>query len=487
MIIVDTAPLRKGNPPDDAEAAEAAAQPPPPAYSGYQPAQNYPSTTQIYVIPAQASRVSTTRRFFKAFLVAALIWALTGIFVRSFVELVAYSHHRRPYPGAYQNGPNWEGGHWPPPPRLPMHPHERPVKCVHGPEWTPIGAAPGTYPRQFIANTQLDLPFDSDTLFLLSRGSLSHGIVRIIEDDHVGAGDKVQVSIEVRYYSQEALSRANVCSLTRGHRENGIGIFTSDHRENRREQQLQFDVTVRLPSDAETLYIPAFETDLKLFAHYLGPLASAYTFGSVLLKTSNFPIDVQSIDAYRAKISTENAAIRGSFNVSTSLELATSNAPIEADVSLYNSQSNHATSLRLATRNGPIKAALRLYTDSLRSSFKVDATTSNSPLTITNNVSPPDSILRLSAETSNSPAHVLLASAYEGTFSVGTSLFSPVVDRNTRKEDPSGRGRERSVNVRNVRGGVVEGAVSWEPSELPRGGAGEVSLRTSNSPVTLIL
>ena len=106
-----------------------------------------------------------------------------------------------------------------------MHPHERPVKCVHGPEWTPIGAAPGTYPRQFIAKTQLELPFDSDTLFLLSRGSLSHGIVRIIEDDHVGAGDKVKVSIEVRYYSQEALSRANVCSLTRGHRENGIGIF----------------------------------------------------------------------------------------------------------------------------------------------------------------------------------------------------------------------------------------------------------------------
>ena len=105
----------------------------------------------------------------------------------------------------------------------------------------------------------------------------------------------------------------------------------------------------------------------------------------------------------------------------------------------------------------------------------------------TNNVSPPDSILHLSAGTSNSPAHVLLAPAYEGTFSVGTSLFSPVVDRSTRKEDPSGRGRERNINVRNVRGGVVEGAVSWEPSELPRGGAGEVSLRTSNSPVTLIL
>ena len=146
-----------------------------------------------------------------------------------------------------------------------------------------------------------------------------------------------------------------------------------------------------------------------------------------------------------------------------------------------------STELHLTFSISPIKAALSLYTDSLRSSFKVDATTSNSPLTITNNVSPPDSILHLSAGTSNSPAHVLLAPAYEGTFSVGTSLFSPVVDRSTRKEDPSGRGKERSVNVRNVRGGIVEGAVSWEPSELPRGGAGEVSLRTSNSPVTLIL
>lgn len=84
---------------------------------------------------------------------------------------------------------------------------------------------------------------------------------------------------------------------------------------------------------------------------------------------------------------------------------------------------------------------------------------------------------------SNSPAYVQLDSAYEGTFSLVSSILSPRLER-SEVEDPTGQGRERYIEYRSVnRRGATEGSIKWLGEG--RHGQGSVSVKTSNSPVVL--
>lgn len=46
--------------------------------------------------------------------------------------------------------------------------------------------------------------------------------------DWEDGGESVKIDVEANYFSQAALDRANVCSISRKAGENGIGIFVSD-------------------------------------------------------------------------------------------------------------------------------------------------------------------------------------------------------------------------------------------------------------------
>lgn len=117
--------------------------------------------------------------------------------------------------------------------------------------------------------------------------------------------------------------------------------------------------------------------------------------------------------------------------------------------------------------------------------FEVAARTSNSPLKIEYPVSPVDSTLRFNARTSNSPAAVGLHSAYEGTFTITSSLMGPALERHD-VEDPAGRGRMRIIDQNTVRRGFMDGKVYWVPAGNVKP-EGWVKLRTSNSPAVLRL
>jgi hypothetical protein len=56
-----------------------------------------------------------------------------------------------------------------------------------------------------------------------------------------------------------------------------------------------FDVTVYLPKSSGTspLHVKNFETDMPLFAHYIGALAETVNFDLLSLKTANVPIHVE--------------------------------------------------------------------------------------------------------------------------------------------------------------------------------------------------
>jgi hypothetical protein len=121
--------------------------------------------------------------------------------------------------------------------------------------------------------------------------------------------------------------------------------------------------------------------------------------------------------------------------------------------------------------------------------FAVRTHTSNSPLAVNVTEQPVDSVLKLEAHTTNSPAHVHLHPAFEGVFKLRTSILPAVVHYDEDVEDPAGLGRKRVVHVKNVGrfARVVHGDVEWVPQGQEVAPAGKVDVSTSHSPLRLLL
>ncbi|KII92128.1 hypothetical protein PLICRDRAFT_27375 [Plicaturopsis crispa FD-325 SS-3] len=443
---------------------------PPPGYT-------YGAPYQVISIPSTepARRPSTLHRFLRAF-----VWAVAAL---TLLHVVGHHVHRSSF---WRNGP-MSGGEffetgWPQPSDGIID------KCIGGRNWSPNDVHDHHSSAPYSGQTSFELPASADVLFLLSRGQFAHGAVDVVESGSVS--DVVKVDVVVHYYSQDILDRANVCLLTRGHEEHGVGIFTPqhDHRHHHTERdQLRFDVTVHLPTKgSRPLRINAFETTLGLFAQHVGDLLGKVEFGSVSLKSSNFPIHVDSIQFDDGHFKTSNGEIRGTFNTSGLLEIVTSNGRIHAEVGLNHNDGADASVLRLKTSNAPIESEVHLLKEKAAGGkYNVDAQTSNSKIYVGFPTSPVDSILHVDARSSNSPAIVSLHPAYEGTFVVQSSMIGPSLEYSRGVEDPAGKGRQRRLEQRRVsRRGHIEGSVQWGDEKKD---AGSVSLKTSNSPAILQL
>lgn len=118
--------------------------------------------------------------------------------------------------------------------------------------------------------------------------------------------------------------------------------------------------------------------------------------------------------------------------------------------------------------------------------FDAEVISSNAPINVDFVTSPLDSVLKLHARTSNSPAKVNLHGAYEGEFSLKSSIFTPNVERDGAVEDPSGKGRTRHFEVFNM-GKIVRGEVFWGEKKTRKQDTGSVEVVTSNSPLTVRL
>jgi len=254
---------------------------------------------------------------------------------------------------------------------------------------------------------------------------------------------------------------------------------------------LHFATRVVLPelSPESPLLIKKFETDVANTAHQVGNLIEKVVFRSFILKGSNGHIDVESVQADEAIISTSNAGIQGIFNASTSLSLQTTNGRVDADIGL-SSVNQSEPKLSLTTSNAPVTSRISLISDAgLGGSFQALATTSNARLDIDFPAAPPYSLLKFISMTSNAQAVVSLNAAYEGSFLLQTSSSKPRINQDRTVTDPSGKNRKRSLDVKQIRQGPVSGEVYWEDATEQDGPkvAGSVSVRTSNAHIDLNL
>jgi hypothetical protein len=89
------------------------------------------------------------------------------------------------------------------------------------------------------------------------------------------------------------------------------------------------------------------------------------------------------------------------------------------------------------------------------------------------------------AHTSFSPVSVKLHETYEGKFSLETTFDKPDVSVDKDVEDPSGKKRERKVNMERVGRGELTGSVRWGEEEGTEKGV--VNIETTFAPARLKL
>ncbi|KZP03104.1 hypothetical protein FIBSPDRAFT_769470, partial [Athelia psychrophila] len=450
------------------QAGDSSAPPPesPPAYAPRN------GSSQHLLAPQRGQ--SAAKRFFEAFCVALLIYALVGMLTSS----MAWGPSHGRVMVHQQTGPSNDS------PALPTPSDGQTSYCIGGEDWSPSEPGPN-YHFPYSARTQFKYPLSSDVLYLLARGELAYGSVKIV--DLEDGGDNVLIDVIAGYHSQDALNRANVCAVSRKNGENGIGIYTPeiwDHSYT--NSRVEFEVIVQIPVGyGSSVLVRSLETNMPMFSHDFY-FSKRVEFKSLSVRGSNMPIYAVGLHAERAVLETSSRGISGSFNVSTSLELRTSNAPIKATVGLTNDPSAQPTVLLMKTSNGPIDSLVSLIsTETTKGSFNVTTKTSNNYLKVDYQHTPVDSTLIHTARTSNSPAILNLHSAYEGLFSAESSVLKPNVGvHDPHGPDPWGKHRKRVLEISYVDKTKAIGALYW--GEKNWEGNGSVDVTTSNSPATIM-
>jgi len=244
-----------------------------------------------------------------------------------------------------------------------------------------------------------------------------------------------------------------------------------------------FGFMLALPA-SELKALPRLKTNLPFFFHnFVTPIE----FSEVEIEAEHNEIIAEDLRAGNLTIRTENAPIKGHYNVSSSLTLTTSNAPIDVSIDAYHFTRHWASRVKLATSNARLDATLKLHNGTSIGLFHVNAKTSNSPLAVTVLESPLDAAVRVSATTSNAPARLELDAAFEGHFAAVTSNAVPAVNLKEGVEDPSGAGRERVVEQSYSSPKIAGGAVAWGVSPGKKHLKSSAGVSTSNHPVAIIL
>lgn len=277
-----------------------------------------------------------------------------------------------------------------------------------------------------------------------------------------------------------------VCSVKREDGERGVGIFNPS-RAPRPDNTVRYDIVVEFPENHPV--VNRFESSVINSVYNIDDLQGKISFKELSVRGTNGGIHSGSLFAQWADIRTSNGRIDGYFNASDWLSLRTSNSQVDVDVD-FNQENAARAELSITTSNSPLKARVHLYdltsSKKISSSFSVTGKTSNSPLNIAFLDAPLDSKLVHRASTSNSPAEVSLHPTFEGQFYLHSSLFGAVVHERPGVEDPSGKGRERRVRYRTIRGPRAEGSVTWG-DDVDEEKLGNVEVGSSNARVTLNL
>ncbi|KAI0344451.1 hypothetical protein BDW22DRAFT_1482680 [Trametopsis cervina] len=351
--------------------------------------------------------------------------------------------------------------------------------------YTPAEEHGASYP--YAADISAELPLSSTAMFILAAGeSLGNGAINIREDhEDKLSGNSLLVDMRVYYSSPLVHKSTSVSYVHAPQKESGIRIHTAPHPD---ELRRFLSISVRIPraGGSDPLKLPAFRTHLPNFVHSVGDLAGVVHFSSITLSSSEKDIYVKSLSARRARLRTSNGTIRGTFSSDSAVSLRTSNAPINADITLSNdgAQPSH---LELHTNYDEINVNVNLDStapEDKTPSYRVVAQSSNKPVHVKSGPAPQTASVHYEIQTTNAPATLHLPATYEGTFELHSSPSKPVVAGEASRSVDSAR--ERIVRYNRERRGLVSGTVTLQDGKTA-GLRSEVSIKTSNAQAQLFL
>ncbi|KAJ7133735.1 hypothetical protein C8R43DRAFT_956583 [Mycena crocata] len=433
----------------------------------------------------QVGGQSAAGRFCRAFLVAFGIWILLSALVGSIADT-----------GVRIQALNYSG--YPTPPGVDVH-HCK-TQWPTAEKKTMFGSFP------YSVDLDFNFPLPSETLLLLSEGSLSAGNLKITSAYDLT--DQVRVHVTVHYYGTAVRDTAKICLIKRENGESGLGIFTPKNWYSRkRTDRLYFDVELILPhtlSSPSPLYINALSTDLNNFSQDVAALINIIKFGELSLRGSNGKIHAASLAADNATVTTSNGAVMidhltaltaavrssngnigGDYHVVDSLDLITSNGIIKVAATINAGDSKDTKSLTMHTTNSVLDSTVTYTTSSgTGGALRVDAKTTNGGLNTQIASIPLDAVLNLKATTSNSRATLGLPVTYEGDLAVYTSNSVPSIVFDAYKQDPAHKGRGRGQETTMVRRGAATGNVYWDKANIHRG---SVVVKTTNGAAAIHL
>jgi len=349
-----------------------------------------------------------------------------------------------------------------------------------------------TSPGRYIANASLQLPVDSDHLFFLTAGPEIPGRFHLVQSERVS--DEIEVEVTATYSKENLFTETILCHLDREGGGDGVGILTPPPHSF--VEHFELDIVVNLPKTSTaggTLNIHSFVTDLPMFVHEVEDLASTVTFGELELNSQFGTINVKSVLAEEAMITTSHGSIAGTFNTSRSLSLSTVHGPISARVGMFNPHDRleeKDTKLLLQTRHGAIKAEIDLISTSpshMGGLFTVEARASSGKIDLAFPFASPRSLLDMESSVKHGENHVQLHPSYEGKFHLQSSRWGHVSDLlRYDVKDPEGRSRVRRIEMDRNDPKSVHGEAWWEDEGRDRV-EGSVHVKTEFGKVELEL
>ena len=252
---------------------------------------------------------------------------------------------------------------------------------------------------------------------------------------------------------------------------------TTDDFDGSKDVRLVIDVAIPKGRDA-TRIIQSLTLAFSWFNISLETV-DGVRFNQITAVTSSDKIQSTGLIASQAVLTSSNGPVSGSLNVTRELVISTSNAKIDVDLNVFDTEEEHKhPSITLSTSNGGIYARNSLYRGTeggKGGAYEIVASTKNAKVNITFPTAPVDSTLMLTTSTSNAASEIHLHPTYEGGILISTSNGEARVEIGNEK-DPSGEGRERRMDWESVWKSLVVGWVGWGEKKK----RGDLAAHTSN-------
>ncbi|KAJ7491260.1 hypothetical protein FB451DRAFT_1389975 [Mycena latifolia] len=297
----------------------------------------------------------------------------------------------------------------------------------------------------------------------------------------------VTVEVTTQYEDEEDLRRTKACRVgNEARNERGILIW-ADHGHPHRVVNITVLVPLHLRVHKD------ITTDQQRFSHdIVGDFADWWSptrFGVLRFKSSDAPILYHTgLWADSAFIQTSNARVEGDFTGTNRLHIHTSNAPIAA--SAWMSGVGAGSEITLSTSHGTVEGLFGVINSLAKTKLKIGVHTSHAAVRIEADplgTMDTNSSLSLNVSTSEAPVSVYLYPAYEGKYDLETSGARAEVDTDLDILDPSGMGRQRTLQ-KTASGPHVHGYMYWsyngDPSDEGKN-RGTVNVRSSKSAITM--